>query len=89
MELFPSIISRAKTLQVVHSEVPGHASGSIHLVKTIYNSCYFFSSHISFSSKHIYTLIQNCYAHFSISLYVIIDFTVAHFYYYIYNFPLN
>lgn len=32
MELFPSIISRAKTLQVVHSEVPGHASGSIHLM---------------------------------------------------------
>lgn len=32
MELFPSIISRAKTLQVVHSEVPGHATGSIHLV---------------------------------------------------------
>ncbi|XP_057777733.1 homeobox-leucine zipper protein HDG5 isoform X2 [Salvia miltiorrhiza] len=32
MELFPSIISRAKTLQVVHSDVPGHATGSIHLM---------------------------------------------------------
>ncbi|EPS65132.1 hypothetical protein M569_09641, partial [Genlisea aurea] len=32
MELFPSIISRAKTLQVVHSEVSGHASGSLHLM---------------------------------------------------------
>lgn len=32
MELFPCIISRAKTLQVVHSEMSGHASGSIHLV---------------------------------------------------------
>lgn len=37
MELFPSIISRAKTLQVVHSEASGHASGSLHLVR--------FSSH--------------------------------------------
>ncbi|KAG6399190.1 hypothetical protein SASPL_140666 [Salvia splendens] len=32
MELFPSIISRAKTLQVVHSEAPGHVTGSIHLM---------------------------------------------------------
>ncbi|XP_073312971.1 homeobox-leucine zipper protein HDG5 [Primulina huaijiensis] len=32
MELFPSIISRAKTLQVVHSSVSGHASGSLHLM---------------------------------------------------------
>ncbi|KAI3469172.1 hypothetical protein Pfo_025835 [Paulownia fortunei] len=32
MELFPSIISRAKTLQVVHSGVSGHASGSLHLM---------------------------------------------------------
>ncbi|KAL8520460.1 hypothetical protein ACS0TY_011111 [Phlomoides rotata] len=32
MELFPCIISRAKTLQVVHSEMSGHASGSIHLM---------------------------------------------------------
>ncbi|KAL0446463.1 UNVERIFIED_CONTAM: Homeobox-leucine zipper protein ROC3 [Sesamum latifolium] len=31
MELFPCIISRAKTLQVVHSEVSGHANGSLHL----------------------------------------------------------
>ncbi|KAL6556977.1 hypothetical protein OROHE_006853 [Orobanche hederae] len=33
MELFPSIISRAKTLQVVHSEVhSGNATGSLHLM---------------------------------------------------------
>lgn len=32
MELFPSIISRAKTIQVVLSEVSGHASGSLHLM---------------------------------------------------------
>ncbi|KAG8374589.1 hypothetical protein BUALT_Bualt10G0011100 [Buddleja alternifolia] len=32
MELFPSIISRAKTLQIVHSAVSGHASGSLHLM---------------------------------------------------------
>ncbi|CAI9755331.1 unnamed protein product [Fraxinus pennsylvanica] len=32
MELFPSIISRAKTLQVVHSGVSGHATGSLHLM---------------------------------------------------------
>ncbi|XP_075477472.1 homeobox-leucine zipper protein HDG5-like [Primulina tabacum] len=32
MELFPSIISRARTLQVVHSSVSGHASGSLHLM---------------------------------------------------------
>ncbi|KAL1556365.1 homeobox-leucine zipper protein HDG5-like isoform X1 [Salvia divinorum] len=32
MELFPSIVSRAKTLQIVHTEVPGHATGSIHLM---------------------------------------------------------
>ncbi|KAL2233095.1 homeobox-leucine zipper protein HDG5 isoform X2 [Sesamum indicum] len=32
MELFPCIISRAKTLQVVHSEVSGHANGSLHLM---------------------------------------------------------
>ncbi|KAL7111179.1 hypothetical protein ACP275_05G071800 [Erythranthe tilingii] len=32
MELFPSIISRAKTLQMVHSEASGHASGSLHLM---------------------------------------------------------
>ncbi|KAL3817912.1 hypothetical protein ACJIZ3_003817 [Penstemon smallii] len=32
MELFPSIISRAKTLQVVHSGVSGQANGSLHLM---------------------------------------------------------
>ncbi|KAL7166806.1 hypothetical protein ACSBR2_037474 [Camellia fascicularis] len=32
MELFPSIISRAKTLQIVTSGVSGHASGSLHLM---------------------------------------------------------
>ncbi|XP_022881662.1 homeobox-leucine zipper protein HDG5 [Olea europaea var. sylvestris] len=32
MELFPSIISRAKTLQIVHSGVSGHAAGSLHLM---------------------------------------------------------
>ncbi|XP_022877113.1 homeobox-leucine zipper protein ROC3-like [Olea europaea var. sylvestris] len=32
MELFPSIISRAKTLQVVHSGVSGHSTGSLHLM---------------------------------------------------------
>ncbi|GFQ04741.1 homeobox-leucine zipper protein roc3 [Phtheirospermum japonicum] len=33
VELFPSIISRAKTLQVVHTEVnSGHATGSLHLM---------------------------------------------------------
>ncbi|GER34654.1 homeobox-leucine zipper family protein [Striga asiatica] len=33
MELFPSIVSRAKTLQVVHSGVSsGHATGSLHLM---------------------------------------------------------
>ncbi|KAK6146467.1 hypothetical protein DH2020_020336 [Rehmannia glutinosa] len=32
MELFPSIISRAKTLQVVHSDVSGDASGSLQLM---------------------------------------------------------
>ncbi|GFZ15515.1 homeobox-7 [Actinidia rufa] len=31
-ELFPSIISRAKTLQIVTSGVSGHASGSLHLM---------------------------------------------------------
>ncbi|XP_057475652.1 LOW QUALITY PROTEIN: homeobox-leucine zipper protein ROC3-like [Actinidia eriantha] len=31
-ELFPSIISRAKTLQTVTSGVSGHASGSLHLM---------------------------------------------------------
>lgn len=44
MELFPSIISRAKTLQVVHSEVSGHASGSIHLVI----SCFFLDTYSKF-----------------------------------------
>ncbi|KAL3497891.1 hypothetical protein ACH5RR_040623 [Cinchona calisaya] len=32
MEMFPSIVSRAKTLQVVTSGVAGHASGSIQLM---------------------------------------------------------
>ncbi|PIN18690.1 Transcription factor, contains HOX domain [Handroanthus impetiginosus] len=32
MELYPCLIARAKTLQVVHSEVSGHASGSLHLM---------------------------------------------------------
>ncbi|XP_059643825.1 homeobox-leucine zipper protein ROC3 [Cornus florida] len=32
MELFPSIISRAKTLQIITSGVSGHASGSLHLM---------------------------------------------------------
>ena len=32
MELFPSIISRAKTVQVITSGVSGHANGSLHLV---------------------------------------------------------
>ncbi|GMH22588.1 hypothetical protein Nepgr_024431 [Nepenthes gracilis] len=32
MELFPSIISRAKTIQIVASGVSGHASGSLHLM---------------------------------------------------------
>ena len=33
MELFPSIISRAKTLQVITSGVNGNANGSLHLVR--------------------------------------------------------
>ncbi|KAF8412784.1 hypothetical protein HHK36_000754 [Tetracentron sinense] len=32
MELFPSIVSRAKTVQVITSAVSGHASGSLHLM---------------------------------------------------------
>ncbi|XP_051119484.1 homeobox-leucine zipper protein ROC3-like [Andrographis paniculata] len=32
MELFPSIVSRAKVLQVVHSEISGHANGSLYLM---------------------------------------------------------
>ncbi|KAE9446219.1 hypothetical protein C3L33_21884, partial [Rhododendron williamsianum] len=32
VELFPSIISRAKTLQIITSGVSGHANGSLHLV---------------------------------------------------------
>lgn len=32
MELFPSIVSRAKTLQVVNSGISGHASGSLQLM---------------------------------------------------------
>ncbi|KAA8522012.1 hypothetical protein F0562_012674 [Nyssa sinensis] len=32
MELFPSIISRARTIQIVASGVSGHASGSLHLM---------------------------------------------------------
>ncbi|CAK9173431.1 unnamed protein product [Ilex paraguariensis] len=32
MELFPSIVSRAKTLQIVSSGVSGHASGSLYLM---------------------------------------------------------
>ncbi|XP_057978403.1 homeobox-leucine zipper protein ROC3 [Malania oleifera] len=32
MELFPSIVSRAKTEQVISSGVSGHASGSLHLM---------------------------------------------------------
>ncbi|XP_058191041.1 homeobox-leucine zipper protein ROC3 isoform X2 [Rhododendron vialii] len=32
VELFPSIISRAKTLQIITSGVSGHASGSLHLM---------------------------------------------------------
>ncbi|KAI3420573.1 uncharacterized protein J3R85_012655, partial [Psidium guajava] len=32
MELFPTIVSRAKTIQVIASGVSGHASGSLHLM---------------------------------------------------------
>lgn len=32
MELFPTIVSRAKTVQVISSGVAGHASGSLQLV---------------------------------------------------------
>ncbi|GAB4857867.1 hypothetical protein Ancab_015772 [Ancistrocladus abbreviatus] len=32
MELFPSIVSRAKTIQILASGVSGHASGSLHLM---------------------------------------------------------
>ncbi|KAG5524248.1 hypothetical protein RHGRI_031053 [Rhododendron griersonianum] len=32
VELFPSIISRAKTLQIITSGVSGHANGSLHLM---------------------------------------------------------
>ncbi|XP_021852084.1 homeobox-leucine zipper protein HDG5 isoform X2 [Spinacia oleracea] len=32
VELFPSIVSRAKTLQIIASGVSGHASGSLHLI---------------------------------------------------------
>ncbi|XP_031376420.1 homeobox-leucine zipper protein HDG5-like isoform X2 [Punica granatum] len=32
MELFPSIVSRAKTIQVIASGISGHASGSLHLM---------------------------------------------------------
>nr|GMD97340.1 homeobox-leucine zipper protein ROC3 [Ipomoea batatas] len=32
MELFPSIVARAKTIQVVMPGVPGHANGSLHLM---------------------------------------------------------
>ncbi|GMH09189.1 hypothetical protein Nepgr_011029 [Nepenthes gracilis] len=32
MELFPSIISRAKTIQILASGLSGHASGSLHLM---------------------------------------------------------
>lgn len=32
VELFPSIVSRAKTLQIISSGVTEHASGSLHLV---------------------------------------------------------
>ncbi|KAK6934958.1 START domain [Dillenia turbinata] len=32
MELFPSIVSRAKTVQVINSGINGHASGSLHLM---------------------------------------------------------
>ncbi|OVA02876.1 Homeobox domain [Macleaya cordata] len=32
MELFPSIVARAKTVQIITSGVSGHASGSLHLM---------------------------------------------------------
>ncbi|XP_042503933.1 homeobox-leucine zipper protein ROC3 [Macadamia integrifolia] len=32
MELFPSIVTRAKTVQIITSGVSGHASGSLHLM---------------------------------------------------------
>lgn len=32
MDLFPSIVARAKTVQIVTSGISGHASGSLHLV---------------------------------------------------------
>ncbi|XP_047342640.1 homeobox-leucine zipper protein HDG5 [Impatiens glandulifera] len=32
LELFPSVVSRAKTLQIITSPVSGHASGSLHLM---------------------------------------------------------
>ncbi|KAI8530510.1 hypothetical protein RHMOL_Rhmol11G0064700 [Rhododendron molle] len=38
VELFPSIISRAKTLQIITSGVSGHANGSLHLVTWVENA---------------------------------------------------